>query len=139
MSNTRFVLRLDNPNGEGVILERAFPNERARDYSESQGRAVESDRAVLIGDGMRNYQPIELVVTLEPGIGRYEQAKQIAILESQIARTRRLEFYPLYFEVDRARLVNISPVERGSKVTLRFYGPLHDFIDQTDYTTVPLI
>ena len=66
------------------------------------------------------------------------QARVVAQLERQLARTVALEFAPLVFAVDRARLMVVSPVEDGQKLTLRFYGPNHDFID-TDGSSVPLI
>jgi hypothetical protein len=139
MSKTIFVLRLDSLVGEGVPLEGATPNERPRVYSESQARAVESQRAVMIGDGERDFQPIELVVTLKVKTGRYQLAKELSDLEANLARTVRLEFSPLYFDVTRARVAGHAPIEGGAKVTLRFYGPNHDFIDATDLKSVPLI
>lgn len=133
---TAFALRLDD--GSGVALLKAYPRDRTREWAERQGRAVESDVAEMFGDGRRNHAPIELDYYVRDIPGRVNQARFRAELERQLAQCTALEFAPLSFEVQRARLLVISPTEDGQKLTLRFYGPNHDFTDM-DGSAVPLI
>jgi len=139
VSQTQFVLRLDNTGGEGVELKNAYLRERTRDWSERQERAVESDVAEMFGDGRRNHSPIELELDFATDVpGRVAQARLIAALSAQLDRCVQLEFSPLAFTVDRARLVTLNAIEEGYRAVIRFYGPGHDFLD-VDGTPIPLI
>ena len=136
---TVFVLRLSGVYAnEGVALLKAYPRERNREFSETQGRSVESDTAEMFGDGKRLHVPVELDYLLESVTGRVNMAREIKQLEAYLSQTVRLEFSPLYFQVQRARLSALVATEKGYRVTLKFYGSDHDFKD-FDGSSVPLI
>ncbi|WP_019008989.1 hypothetical protein [Deinococcus aquatilis] len=132
---TPFVVRL--ADGAPQVLKRGYPRERALEYAERLGRAVESNVAQLFGDGLRNPVPLDIDHYIE-GESRLHAARMLGEYELDLVSASALEFGDLTFPLLRARVVARSPTDTGFRVTTRFFSAQHEFTDGTG-VAVPLI